>query len=189
MSKAKEWGGRLEKLIEAYEHRIAELERQLAAKPSPPAPDGHEWQPVDADHPLTADDHRRMVRQRNGEEWTMAWGGDDSPYRARLPNAQCGANGKLWLGDPRPDPRDIVAVLRPKPAPEPPTPQPGELWESELVGGGLERTGEIVSTRRGLVCLLDFDHIGCRNVAFTVSADGILRSRNWLDRKLTRRVI
>ena len=162
--------------------RVAELERQLAAK-AEPAPDGHEWQPVDADHPLTAEDHRRMVRQRNGEEWMVSWRHGHDTYPARLPDCMCGPNGRVWLGDHTQRPLDIIAVLRPKPAPEPPTPQPGEVWECVIDDTGTSlRHGEIVSTRCGLVCLVDADNIGDRQIAFSVG------SRNWIDRKLTRRV-
>lgn len=140
MSKAKEWGERLENLVSAYEARIAELEQHLAAKGTP---DDHEWQPVDAEHPLTAEDDGRMVRCRHGRgNVRMKWIPHIVPVLAAAVSTD--ESGCSFAAGPA---NDIVAVLRPKPAPEP---RPGEVWESVRVDGGGAIAAACVFSRREL---------------------------------------
>ena len=138
MSKAKEWGERLERLVEAYEQRIADLENQLATPPECVV------------KLLEATKFR-------SDETGMLGAAVAQHYGMEL-------------------------------TPGPPTPQPGEVWECVLVDGGEARAGEIVSTRGGLVYLLDLAGFGSPSAVFVVGSDGILRNRRWRDRKLTRRV-
>lgn len=66
-----------------------------------------------------------------------------------------------------------------------PTPQPGEVWESVRADtGGDVRQGEIVSTRRGLLCLVEFP---ASLVPFAWHGR-TLKNRDYYDRALTRRV-
>lgn len=158
----------------------------LELPPTPePAQDGYEWQPVDADHPLTEKDDGRLVRLRcNTEAWVRWLGaGHDFPFGAGTETYT--PAGENYFDEARPV--DIIAVLRPQTAPEPPKPLPGEVWESELLSGGAAMVGEIVSTRSGLAYLLDAEGDGLRRVAFAINGDR-LRCRYWDNRKLTRRV-